>query len=223
MSACCNAGLELQFDAGHAEQQLAGFRRNGPPKETRLLIAALRDAGVRDATVLDIGGGIGAVQDGLLREGARSVLSIDGSTAYRRAAEALAEERGYRDRVEYRVGDFVALAEGVPGADVVTLDKVICCYPDMERLVTRSADRTRRLWGAVYPRDTRLARVITRLQNAIRKLRRSEFRTFVHPESAIEAVLRGRRLHMRATARTPIWKVAVFARQEDAGNGCERA
>ena len=134
------------------------------------------------------------------------------------------EEGYYTTREPFgRDGDFVTLAEGVPGADVVTLDKVICCYPDMERLVARSADRTRRLWGAVYPRDTRLARVITRLQNAIRRLRRSEFRTYVHAESAIESVLRARGLHVRTTARTPIWKVAVFARQEGAGNGGPRA
>jgi magnesium-protoporphyrin O-methyltransferase len=214
MNGCCSNCLDSQFDADQAEQTLRRFRRAGPPKETRLLVAALHEAGVRDGTVLDIGGGIGAVQEGLLREGARAVLSVDGSSAYRRAAETLAEERGYRDRVEYRVGDFVALAEGVPAADVVTLDKVICCYPDMDRLVTRSADRTKRLWGAVYPRDTRLVRLITRVQNAIRKLRRSEFRTYVHPESAIEAVLHGRGLRMRSTARTPIWKVAVFARPE---------
>lgn len=214
MSGCCSGCLESQFDADQAEQTLRRFRRDGPPKETRLLVAALREAGVRDATVLDIGGGIGAVQDGLVREGARAALSVDGSSAYRRAAETLAGERGYRDRVEYRVGDFVELAEGVPAADVVTLDKVICCYPDMDRLVTRSADRALRLWGAVYPRDTRLVRLITRVQNAIRKLRRSEFRTYVHPESAIEAVLQGRGLRVRSTARTPIWKVAVFARPE---------
>lgn len=214
MSGCCSSCLESQFGADQAGQTLRRFRRDGPPKETRLLVAALRDAGVRDAMVLDIGGGVGAVQEALLREGARAVLSIDGSSAYQRAAEALAEERGYRDRVEYRTGDFVALAEGTSAADVVTLDKVICCYPDMERLVARSADRAVRLWGAVYPRDTRPARLITWVQNAIRRLRRSEFRTYVHPESAIEAVLRARGLRMRSTARTPIWKVAVFARPE---------
>ena len=45
------------------------------------------------------------------------------------------------------------MSDEIEAADVVTLDRVICCYPDMEALVGRSAERALRLYGLVHPRD----------------------------------------------------------------------
>ena len=47
--------------------------------------------------------------------------------------EKVAQQRGYDDRWHGIVGDFVEIADQVPRADVVTLDKVICCYPICQR------------------------------------------------------------------------------------------
>ena len=43
------------------------------------------------------------------------------------------------------------VAARVPSADVVVLDKVICCYPDMPALVQASAAKARRLYAIVVP------------------------------------------------------------------------
>jgi hypothetical protein len=56
--------------------------------------------------------------------------------------------------MSFQYGDFVALAPALSAADVVTLDRVICCYDDMPALVGRSAALAERLYGVVYPRDT---------------------------------------------------------------------
>lgn len=212
MNGCCGASLESQFDAKRADGQLAHFRRKGAPKETRLLVDALLEQSVAGASVLDIGSGIGALQEALLRQGVSRAVSVDASSSYLRAAETLAQERGYRERVDYIHGDFVDVADSVPAADVVTLDKVICCYPDMLPLVGKSADRAGRLFGAIYPRDNLPMRTVTRLQNARRRIARNDFRTYVHPERAITRLLLERGFELRSTARTLVWKVVVYAR-----------
>lgn len=212
MTDCCASTLDAKFDTRSAEQQVRQFRRDGPPKQTRLLLEALRAAGLDDASVLDIGGGIGAVQLGLLSAGARRVLSVEVSRGSIEAARALASEHGYLDRIEYHCGDFVDLAPDIASADVVTLDKVICCYPDMDALVGQSADRARRLYGAVYPRYTLPVRSMIHVQNAFRRLARSDFRSWVHPTTAIEAMLTRRGFRLRSAATTLVWKIVVFER-----------
>ena len=108
------------------------------------------------ATLLDIGGGIGVIQHELLDSGAAQATSVEASSAYLSAARSESERRGLVDRVTYHHGDFVDLAESIQPADVVTLDRVLNVYPDWERLASLSAERARRLYGVVIPRDTLL-------------------------------------------------------------------
>ena len=107
----------------------------------------------RGATLLDIGGGVGVAQLDLLSAGLRSATDVDASSAYLDVAREEAQRRGYSERVSYRHGDLVALAPEIEPADIVTLDRVICCYHDMPALVRASAAKARRLYGLVYPHD----------------------------------------------------------------------
>ena len=106
----------------------------------------------------------------------------------------------------------MAIAETVDTADLVALDRVICCYPDMTALVGRSASLARRRYGLVYPRDTWLARAAVALLNARFRLSRSSFRSFVHPTSEVEAVLAGHGLVKRSERTTLIWQLAIYER-----------
>jgi len=110
------------------------------------------------------------------------------------------------------LGDFVELAPALGHADVVTLDRVICCYGDMPRLVELSAARARRIWAAVYPRDEWWTRLAFRAINAFLRLRRTGFRVFVHAPSAIADVLRASGLQPVRLRRTLVWEVAVYRR-----------
>jgi hypothetical protein len=76
----------------------------------------------------------------------------------------------------FLLGDFAAIAATLCDADVVTLDRVICCYPDAEALLRGAAGRARRLLAFTYPRDRWYMRVSTALQNFWRRLRGNEFR-----------------------------------------------
>ena len=100
----------------------------------------------------------------------------------------------------------------VPQADVVTLDKVLCCYADMPRLVDASASKARRLYGFVVPKDNALNRLLRRVLNFTWMLMRSPFRNFTHRIGDIDARLRRNGLRLRAQDRTFAWRIFVYER-----------
>jgi len=212
MSCCSCEGYQSQFGERHAAKDLRRYRRKGPDRTTRLLLDQLRAVGVRGRSLLDIGGGIGVVHHELLGAGADSAVHVDATAANIDAAKEEVERRGRSERVKFVLGDFVALAADIPEADVVTLDRVICCYPEMEELVSRSAARARRFWGAVFPRERALFKAMVQLGNGMRRLRRNDFRTYIHPVGGIDAVLRREGLTLRSVRDTYGWRAAVYSR-----------
>jgi magnesium-protoporphyrin O-methyltransferase len=210
---CCQHGCyESQFDDKRARKDLKRYRRNGPDKTTRLLLDALRAEGVQGMSVLDVGGGVGIVHHELLTAGAQTAVHVDAAAPYIRAAEEEAARRGHAGRVSFLHGDFVALAPEIAPADVVTLDRVICCYPDMERLVAASASRARHLYGAVFPRERWLLKAAFTVGNLLRRLRGSAFRTYLHSTRAIDRAVQRQGLRQRSVRDTFLWRVAVYAR-----------
>ena len=212
MNCCQIQGIEEQFSREYVNQELAHYRAKGPAKTTRMLVEALKKESVSGLTLLDIGGGVGAVQHALLGAGADHATNVDASTAYLDAARDEAQQRGYAERVSYHHGNFVDLAGDIAPADIVTLDRVICCYPDMQKLVGLSVARARKLYGLVYPRDTWWVKVGLALGNLFFRLRRNPFRTFSHPTEAVEAIVTRSGLQRRFYRQTLIWKVVVYAR-----------
>lgn len=205
-------GIEREFSQSEATNKLKAYRERGPAETTRLLIEALTARGVEDQTVLDIGGGVGAVQYGLLRAGARNVTDVEASSAYLRAAQEEAQRQGLSDSIRYAHGNFVELAVEIPPTDIVTLDRVICCYHDMPALVGLSAARALKTYGLVYPRDSWWVRLGTWIENLMYRLQRSPFRVFVHPQTAVEALLSSHGLRRTYHRQNLLWQVAVFTR-----------
>ena len=121
--------------------------------------------------------------------------------------------RDTSDRIEHHLGDFGSLAEGIGPADIVTLDRAVCCWPDMSGLVRPSAAKARRLYGLVYPRDDWWVRIGWRTYTRLRLLARSNpMRVFVHPTRDVEALLREEGLVRRSRRTMGVWQVVVFAR-----------
>jgi SAM-dependent methyltransferase len=212
MSCGACAGVEAQFDGRIARRDLRRYRRHGPARTTRILLDALADEGVGGATLLDIGGGVGAIPNELIRRGVEGVTVVDASPAYLEVARAESERQGNAGRITYHPGDFVELAPEVAPAAVVTLDRVICCYGDMDALVAAAAGRATRLLGAVFPRDTWWDRLGVSLVNLACRVRRSPFRAYVHPPAEIERVLAAAGLEPRFRRRTVVWEVVVYGR-----------
>jgi hypothetical protein len=213
MTGCCCQGVDQVFGDKTAQHDLRRYRKRGPSRPTRMLLDAIRREGIERATLLDIGGGVGVIQHELLEAGAARATSVEASAAYVRATREEGERRGHGDRIAYEVGDFVELADRVEPADVVTLDRVICCYADMEALVGRSAERARRLYGLVYPRDRWWVAAGLRVVNLGMRVARRGFQAYLHRPGAVDAVARSHGLVPKLSTRAgPVWQVALYGR-----------
>jgi hypothetical protein len=212
MNCCQCQGIEELFSQPYVTKDVARYRAKGPDKTTRMLIEAIKGSNIEGQTLLDIGGGVGAIQHQLLAAGLEHATDVEASTAYLNAARAETQRRGYLERVSYHQGNFVDLAPDIAPADIVTLDRVICCYPDMEKLVSLSAARARKQYGLVYPRDTWWIRIGLAVANLFFRLRRSAYRGFVHPTKRVEAILGGAGLKRSFYCQTLYWQVVVYAR-----------
>jgi hypothetical protein len=202
------------YDTKVASADLRKYRTNGPRPWTRALIEALKLEGVGGATLLDIGGGIGAIQHELLDAGATMATSVEASPAYLSAARDETDRRRHTGRVTCHHGDFVALAESIPPADIVTLERVLNVYPDWERLALLSAERARRLYGVVIPRDTPFVRLVISAINLGLRLRRLRVRAAVVPINALERILREQGLHQCFSETVgPAWRVLLYRRE----------
>jgi magnesium-protoporphyrin O-methyltransferase len=162
--------------------------------------------------VLDIGGGVGAISHRLLNAGAQAAVGVDASRAYVEVAQEEAERLGLSESIRIEHGNFVDMAQGVEPADVVTLDKVICCFDDVEKLIRLSAERAGRLYGLVYPRYNWISRVFFAASNLYLRLRRSHFRVFVRPTQAVDALVRKSGLRPLASKQTLVWHVELYTR-----------
>lgn len=193
--------------------ELARYRRLGPASTTRRMLEFVRGAGVNGATVLDIGGGFGAIAIELIEHGAAGATLVDASPAYLAAArEEAGRRRDAASKLELIGGDFVGLAPGIPAADIVTLDRAVCCYPDRDALIEASATRARRLYGIAYPRDSWWVRFAVAMFNAFRRLRGRPFRVYVWPNAEIETAIRRAGLALKRRTRGPVWIVDLYDR-----------
>lgn len=212
MNCCQCCGIESQFDRREAARDLAQYRRRGPARTTQLLVDALVAEGVSERTLLDIGGGVGAIQYALLAAGAASAVDVDAAAAYLEVAQDEAQRRGLVDRVRYVHGNVVDLAETLEPADIVTLDRVLCCYHDMPALVAASAAKARQLYGLVYPRDGALIGAGVRAINLVFRLQRTPFRIFQHPTAAVDGLVRRHGLEPIFSRYAGLWQVVIYRR-----------
>lgn len=212
MDPCGCDGFASIFDEATARRDRDRYRRDGPDRTTRLLLELLTPYRSAGSSVLDVGCGIGIVDLELLHAGAGHATLVDASTAYLAVARDEARRAGVLDRIEFVEGDFVRRASSIDRADVVTLDRVICCYPDMEALVAESAGRARTAYGIVLPRDRRSTRWAVALTNAWYRLRRKAYRGFVHSTARVDEIAAANGLRLRADRQTWFWRVAVYDR-----------
>lgn len=213
--ACCTRPCPAAtlFSTRIARRELKRWRRKGPDKLTRRLVeAVLRCDLPAEPTLLDVGGGVGAIHHELLDRGFVRAAHVDASAAYVAAAREEADRLGHGDRVAFWVGDFPALAETVPQADVVTLHRVVCCDPDYRGMLQAAAGRARRVVAFSYPRPLIGVRVVIAIINFSLRLLRSAFRVHAHPPHAMSAVLEHAGFRRVFGGGSWLWAVDVFER-----------
>jgi 2-polyprenyl-3-methyl-5-hydroxy-6-metoxy-1,4-benzoquinol methylase len=213
MSCCQCQGIESSFDQKYVAKKLKEYRKKGPKDTTWQLIEALQAEGVAGMTLLDIGGGVGDIQHEMIRAGVSQVINCDAASAYQNACRQEAERLGHAERIRYLQGNFVDQARELPPTDMVTLDRVICCYDDMPSLVNLSAQKAKRLYGIVYPRDTWWIRAAIWLANIYsRWVERNPMRVFVHSPKAVEALILSNGLERIFRREMGPWQVVVYRR-----------
>ena len=211
---CCDArGCDEFFGDGFARRVAKRYRKRGLDKTASRMLGFLERAGVRDATVLEVGGGVGEIQLELLKRGAARAVNLELSPAYDPEARRLVREAGIDEsRVDRRVHDIAADPDAVDRADIVVLHRVVCCYPDYERLLGAAADHARRLLVFSHPPRNAGSRLLVGLQNLGFRLMRREFRTFAHPAAAMLDVCRAHGLEPAYAHAGAIWQVEGLSR-----------
>ena len=208
---CCRPeAYGAVFSERGARRALRRYRKRGLDRLSSRMARMVREQGI-PATVLEAGGGIGALGVELLEAGADRATNVELSPEYETAARDLARERGVEDRVERRIGDFVT-EEDVGPADAVVMNRVVCCYPNYEALVGSAADRARRLLVFSFPRENAVVRAGFGVMNLWLRLSGSEFRGFVHPVDAMLQVAKDHGLRPVAHERGVFWQLAALQR-----------
>jgi hypothetical protein len=214
MTGCCNArGCDKVFGAWFADRVAKRYRKRGLDKAARRMVAFLNARGVEGATVLEIGGGVGEIGLELLKRDAACAVNLELSAAYEEEGRRLFREHGLEERVTWRLHDIAADPDAIEPADIVVLHRVVCCYPDYRRLLGAAADRARRFVVFSYPRRNPLSRLFVAGANLVTRAFREEFRAFVHPPSAMLAVLEERGFRPVLTHRALVWQIAGFERE----------
>lgn len=201
------------FDARFARKIAKRYARAGLTQAEQAIVDAVEAVGVRGRTVLEVGGGVGEIQLALLERGAASTTNLELSSEYEQVATELIDRAGVADRVTRLLGiDRAERADTVAEADIVILHRVVCCYPDYERLLGSAADHARRLLVFSHPPRTPATRLDVAFGNAMLRLRGRSYRGFVHPPEEMARVVAGRGLHPRRSAPTRSWHLVTAPR-----------
>ncbi len=162
--------------------------------------------------MLEVGGGIGAIQIELLKAGAARASSIELTPTYEEVAARLVDEAGFSGRVDRKVMDFADAAGQLEAADVVIMNRVICCYPDMPRLAGAAADHARRLLVMSYPKRAWWTTAGLAIANVILWATRREFHIFLHRPGQILATSERHGLKRVLDDPGLLWTVAALSR-----------
>ena len=206
---CC--GYAEIFDERLARKDAERYRRKGLRPSARRLVELVRGGALEGAEVLEIGGGVGAIGIELVRAGAARATIVELSPAYDEVAAGLVGELGLEGRVERRLGDVVE--DGfVPAADLVVMERVVCCYPDATALVGAAARRARRSLALTYPRYGVLTRAAVKVINFALRLRSGSFRVYAHDPVTITAAATAHGLEPLGVEAGLLWQTAAFVR-----------
>lgn len=213
MSSCCaRHGQEELFSERVARRDAKRYRRKGADAMARSLARRAAARGLEGATVLEIGGGVGQVLLELLRAGAERGEVVELVPAYEPEARALAAEAGVGARADFRTADLVTDPGAAEPADVVVLNKVVCCTPDGVALAGVAAGLARRTLVLSHPREAWWARAAFGALNLGLRLLRRRFRVFVHPRAALEAAVTAHGLTLASDTDGPLFRIAAFER-----------
>jgi 2-polyprenyl-3-methyl-5-hydroxy-6-metoxy-1,4-benzoquinol methylase len=217
MACCCQPGGSCSdtgsFFSRWSRFYAKRFRSGGLEPVQKHLLEGIRKRPVQGSSVLDIGCGVGALHLTLLKAGAGRSVGIDMSEGMLREAKHFAGISGVADRTHYLLGDFVQLSPTIAVSDITILDKVVCCYEDVESLVTTAAAKTKHTLALSHPKENVLMRSLFKGHRVLAKLFRWSFHPFWHDWENVAARVLSHGFELTYTNATISWQVLVFTRK----------
>jgi magnesium-protoporphyrin O-methyltransferase len=215
MAGCCRSAVcEQMFKPRAARKTLRRYHRRGLDPIERGMIASVPPPALEHARVLEIGGGIGTIQAELILAGASQGEIVELVSAYEPYARELAREKGIESRSAFRVADVLSTPEAVSRADIVVLNRVVCCSPDGVRLTGMAAGLASRMLLVSYPRGRFAVRLFMRVMNSGLRIMGRSFRVFLHPRTSLYHVVQDAGLEIAGTGRTFVWEFSAFRRSQ---------
>jgi len=207
---CCSDNPAGEFFDKESKKFIKKYRKKGLEKISRMLVDGIEELGIKDATILEVGGGVGGAHRALLRNGASKAYATELSEEMINAAKLFSAEEGMTDRVEFILGDIVEMNGEIPVVDITMHDKVVCCYENAHGLLEKTLDKTKNIYGFVMPRNHTIARIGFGFIILISKLLRWDFHPYFHPEQPILERIENAGFKLKYENHTFIWKVRVY-------------
>lgn len=214
MECCCGGNAyEVEFSRAYARSTAHRYLRRGLTRVARRMVDFLETRRIEGASVLEIGGGVGYLCVDLLRRGAATATNLDLSPNYEADANNLMDRYGLAGRLFRQQLDIARYPQAVAPADVVVLNRVVCCYPDHEGLLSAAGSHARSLLAMSYPTVNPLTSFEFRVENWAQAVRGRNFRAYLHDPAAMVGILERTGLHLVMEHHGAIWSVAGFERQ----------
>ncbi len=212
---CC--GADQFFDIKSARKELRSYRKKGSGGATKKIIELISQYELKDSTLLDIGGGVGAIQWHFLKNGASETTDVDASGGYIEVASAFGTDNNWQDRTKYLHGDFNDLYGEVSEHDFVTLDKVICCYPDYEVLLGNAISKSNKVIALSFPIGGIISRFLSEIAAIYMKVTNNPFRTYIHPPGQVHQFIESKGFRLVGGTIAFPWHVKMYERISGVG------
>ncbi len=215
MASCCRAAPceEMFGSESHARDDMESYLRRGlGGLETEMLAALPHSLTLDGARVLEIGGGVGAIQAELLKRGAATGEVVELVAGYAPFAELLAREIGLADRSTFRVNDLVADPAAVAPADIVVMNRVVCCSADGPELTAVAAGLARSVLLMSFPRSNLLTKTVAAAQRAVYRLLGRKYRAYAWPKERLVGAAERKGLAPFAVGGDWLWRYLVLTR-----------
>ena len=207
---CC--GAERLFNLKAAKKELKKYKKSGAGKPTQALIDAISSSEMKDKSLLDVGGGIGAIQWAFIKNGGAKTTDMDYSDGYLDVAKEYAIENNWTEQTAFQQGDFLEDGDAIEKHDFVTLDKVVCCYPDYKGLLTKALNKTNHTIGMVYPLGGVVAKMVVFFAKIGLKLMGNPFHPYIHPVAFIRQTVLDQGFESVHSSVSFPWHVEVYRR-----------
>lgn len=210
MENCCNLAYQDTFDHKRAKKELADYKKKGVKANSQPLLKLIQNLPLKDAEVLEIGGGIGALVFESFKRGIQRAFCIDISKAYADTFLTESKEKGLEDKIEHYLGDFLEHSDKTPQVDLVILDKVICCYEDYVELINTSSAKAKQWYAFTLPQNNLVVKIGHALSMAVKRLKGDPFTSYIHPISTIKELLKNAGFEEIASSNRRGWKSMLF-------------